>query len=68
MAPSTRKLSSIKDKMERKFFIEDAARTFKRLGEVKREIAEIKKDPELLKAVKEILRQEIAETKKALKQ
>lgn len=63
----TRKLSAIKDAQERKYYVEDAARTFKRLAEVKREIKEIKADPGLLKAVKVLLRAEIAETQKVLK-
>ena len=61
-----KKFKSIKDAHEKKFRAEDAARTFKRLAEIKREVKEIKADPELLKAVKEILKQEIADTKKAL--
>lgn len=61
-----KKLSQIKGSDERRFFIEDAARTFKRFAEMKREIKEIKADPELLKVVKEVLRQEIADTKKAM--
>ncbi len=61
-----RKLSQIKDKDERRFFVEDAARTFKRFAEIKREVKQIKSNPPLLKAVKEILKQEIADTKKAM--
>ena len=62
-----KKLSSVKDPDEKRFMIEDAARTFKRLAEIKREINEIKADPKLLKAVRDVLRQEIADTKKAIK-
>lgn len=61
-----KKLSQIKDKDERRFLIEDAARTFKRFAEMKREIREIKADEELLKAAQAVLRQEIIDTKKAM--
>ena len=61
-----KKLPQIKDKDERRYFIEDAARTFKRFAEMKREIREIKADKELLKAAQAVLRQEIADTKKAM--
>jgi len=61
-----KKLSQIKGSDEKRWAIEDAARTFKRLAETKREIAEIKADEALLKAVKEVLQQEIADTKKAM--
>ena len=61
-----KKLSKVKDKMERQYLIDDAARTFKRSAEIKREIKQIKAQPDLLKAVKELLRQEIADTKKAI--
>jgi hypothetical protein len=61
-----KKLSQIKDRNERRFFIEDAARTFKRFAEIKREIKEIKADAELLKAARAVLRQEITDTKKAM--
>ena len=61
-----KKLSKVKDKHERGYIIDDAARTFKRFAEIKREIKQIKAQPDLLKAVKELLRQEIADTKKAI--
>lgn len=61
-----KKFSQVKDKDEKRFMAEDAARTFKRAAEIKREIREIKADPELLKAAKAVLRQEIADTKKAI--
>jgi len=55
-----RKLSAIKDKDERRYAIEDAARTLKRF-------AGIKRDPELLKAARAYLKQEIADSQKVLK-
>ncbi len=61
-----KKFKSIKDADEKRFRAEDAARTFKRSAEIKREIKEIKADKDLMKAAKEILSQEIADTKKAL--
>lgn len=64
--PKKKKFSQVKDKDEKRFMAEDAAHTFKRFAEMKREIREIKADPELLKAAKAILRQEIADTKKAI--
>ena len=65
--PKKVKFSKVKDKQERTFMAEDAAHTFKRFAEIKREIKEIKADPELLKAARAILAQEIADTKKAIK-
>ena len=61
-----KKLSQIKDKDEKRFLIQDAAHTFKRFAEMKREIREIKADKELLKAAQAVLRQEIVDTKKAM--
>ena len=61
-----KKFSQVKDKDEKRFMAQDAARTFKRSAEIKREIKEIKADKELLAAAKVILRQEIADTKKAI--
>lgn len=61
-----KKFSSIKDADDRKFAAQDAAFTLKRQAEVKREVKEIKADPELLAAAKEVLKLEIAESKKAL--
>ena len=60
-----KKLSEIKDKDEKRFRVEDAARTFKRFGEIKREIADIKADPELFKMAKALLGQEATDIKKA---
>ncbi len=61
-----KKLSQAKGSDEKRFMIEDAARTMKRLAEIKREIREIKADPDLFEAAKNVLRQEIADTKKAI--
>lgn len=61
-----KRLSQAKGSDEKRFMIEDAARTFKRFAEIKREIKEIKADKELFKAAREVLRQEIADTKKAM--
>jgi hypothetical protein len=55
MAP--KKLSAIKNKNEKRFRIEDAARTFERFAEIKREIKQIKADPELFKASQALLTQ-----------
>lgn len=55
-----RKLSAIKDKQERQWAIEDAARTLKKF-------ASIKRDKELLKAARAYLKQEIADSQKVLK-
>lgn len=44
-----------------------AAYAFKRFAETKREIRAIKKDKELLKAVKAVLQQEIIDRKEAMK-
>lgn len=65
--PKPKKLSAIKDKEERRWAIEDAARTLKRLAEVKREIKDIKADPELFAAAREELKKEIADIKSGLK-
>ena len=62
-----RKFASIKDADEKRFIAEDAARTMKRLAEVKREIKEIKADPPLFKAARTILSQEIADIKSGMK-
>lgn len=64
--PKKKKFSQVKDKDERRFMAEDAAHTFKRSAEIKREIKEIKADKELLVAAKAILAQEIADTKNAI--
>lgn len=66
-AMKPKKLSEIKDKDEKRFMVEDAARTLKRLGEIEREIVDIKADPELFAAAKGLLSEEIEDTKKALK-
>ena len=59
-------LSQAKGSDDKRFMIEDAARTFKRFAEMKREIAEIKADKPLFAAAREVLKQEIADTKKAM--
>ncbi len=61
-----KRLSQAKGSDEKRFMIDDATHTFKRFAELKREIKEIKADKELFGAVKEQLRQEIADTKKAI--
>lgn len=60
-----KKLSQIKDKDERRFRIEDAARTFERFAEIKREIRLIKADKELFDAAKAVLNQKITDLKAA---
>lgn len=65
MAP--KKLSEIKDKDEKRFRVEDAARTFERFAEIKREIKQIKADPGLFKASQALLTQKIADMKAAKK-
>lgn len=62
-----KKLSAIKDKDEKRYMIEDAARTMKRLAEVRREIREIKADKELYNAARALLQQEIADIKSGMK-
>lgn len=66
-AMEPKKLSQIKDKDEKRFRVEDAARTFERLAEIKREIKQIKADPELFKASQALLTQKIADMKDAKK-
>lgn len=61
-----KKLSQVKDVDEKRFMAEDAARTFERFAEVKRDIRNIKADKQLLAAVKTLLKQKIADTKKAM--
>ncbi len=61
-----KKLSDVKDKDEKRFMIEDAARTLKRSVETQREVAEMKqRDPKLREAAQALLDQEIADLKKA---
>lgn len=62
-----KKLSEIKDKDEKRWAVESAARTLERRGEIEREIADIKADPELFAAAKALLSEELEDTKKALK-
>ncbi len=57
---------SLKGKEDKRFAAQDAAFTLKRATEIKKEVKEIKADKELLAAAKDILREEIAERKKAL--
>ncbi len=60
-----KKLSTVTDRDEKRFMVEDAARTLKRLPEVQREIAEMKdRDPDLFKAAQALIDQEIADLKK----
>lgn len=61
-----KRLSQARGSDEKRFMIEDAARTMKRFAEIKREIQEIKADKGLFEAAKGVLRQEIADTKKAM--
>ncbi len=61
-----KKLSEIKDKDEQRFLVDDAVRTFRRFGEMEREISDIKADQELFKAAQARIAQEDADTKKAL--
>lgn len=65
--PKKKKSSAVKDKDEKRWMIEDAARTMKRLAVLKREIKEIKADPPLFKAARELLQQEIADIKSGMK-
>lgn len=61
-----KKLSTVKDRDEKRFMVEDAAGTIKRSVEVEREIAEMKeRDPDLFTAAKALIDQEIADLKKA---
>lgn len=62
-----KKLSAVKDKGERRFMVEDAARTFERLADVQADIKAIKTDEELFEATKSFLSEKAADTKKALK-
>ncbi len=62
-----KKLSKVKDKDERRFMISDAVQAFRTMSRVKREIKDIREDPELVKAAKEVLRKEIADRKAELK-
>jgi len=66
-AMKPKKLSEIKDADEKRWKIEDAVRTLKRLPEIKREIAQIKEDKPLLQAVKDLLALEISDAKTSLK-
>ena len=66
-AMKPKKLSQIKDADEKRWKIEDAARTLKRLPEIRREIAQIKEDKPLFKAAKDLLKLEIADSKAGLK-
>ena len=61
-----KKLSAVKGSEEKGYMIEDAARTMKRFAEIKREIREIKADKKLFEAARVVLKQEIADTKKAM--
>lgn len=67
VAVKKKKFSAVKDADEKRFMVEDAARTMKRLAEVKREIREIKADPPLFKAARAMLSQEIIDIKSGMK-
>lgn len=63
-----KKLSQIKDKDEKRFLVEDAARTLERSIEIQRELAEMKKnDPELFAAAQAVIDQRISDLKAAKK-
>ena len=62
-----KKLSEIKDKDDRRFRIEDAARTLERLADVERDVEDIKTDPELFEAAKAKIDQKIADLSAAKK-
>ena len=66
-AMKPKKLSEIKDADEKRWKIEGAARTLKRLPEIKREIAQIKEDNPLFEAAKALLAIEVADAKTGLK-
>ena len=66
-AAKPKKVSQIKDADEKRWKIEDAARTLKRLPEIKREIALMKEDKPLFKAARALLAIEVADAKTALK-
>ncbi len=66
-AMTPKKLSQIKDKDEKRFRIEEAARTFERKAEIDRDIKQIKADPELFKASQALLTQKIEDMKAAKK-
>lgn len=61
------KLTQIKGRDEKRWRVEDAVRTFKRKGEIDREIEEIKKDKPLLVEVEKLLQQEKTDINKAIK-
>ena len=64
--PKRKKFSLVKNSEEKRMMAEDAARTMKRFAEIKREIREIKEDKPLFESARAILKQEIADTKKAM--
>lgn len=65
--PKRKKYSIVKNSEEKKYMAEDAARTMKRLAEIKREIRDIKADKPLFEAARAILKQEVADIKSAAK-
>lgn len=65
--PTRKKYSQTKKSEEKRWMLQDTVSTFKRFAEIKREIREIKADKELMAAVKLALKQEIADTKAAMK-
>ena len=63
-----RKLSQVKDKDEKRFMVENAARTMERSAEVKREIADMKQNgPELFTAAQAKIDQKVTDLKAAKK-
>lgn len=64
--PKRKKFSTVRSSEEKRMMADSAAFTMKRFAEVKREIKDIKADKPLFEAAKAILRQEIADTKKAM--
>jgi hypothetical protein len=64
--PKRKKFSLVKNSEEKRMMADNAAFTMKRFAEIQREIREIKEDKPLFEAARAILKQEIADTKKAM--
>ena len=64
--PKRKKFSTLRGSENKLMMARDAAFTMKRFAEVKREVRDIKADKELFEAARAILKQEIADTKKAM--
>ena len=65
-AAKPKKMAEVKDRDEKRWMIEDAARTLQRSVEIEREIAEMKeRDPKLFAAAQALVDQQIADLKKA---